>query len=258
MKICSHCQEVKEENEFYLKRNQCKNCRLKKASNRYKNNPELRKRKKQKVSEYQKQNKEKIKQSKTKFYELNKQQFKQKSLEYYEKNKEIIKHKKSEYYKQNKLKFQNKNQKYFKNNRNKINAHALLRYKTDIIFRLTQNYRARLRLALKQKNIPKSEKSLSFLGCSLIELKKHLESQFVEGMTWENYGPIWHVDHIIPCAAFDLSKKEEQLKCFHFTNLQSLWKEDNLLKSDKLPNGESARITKQKPPIDSSAVTPLS
>ena len=50
-------------------------------------------------------------------------------------------------------------------------------------------------------------------------------------MTWENHTPTgWHVDHIIPCAAFDLSKPEEQRKCFHYTNLQPLWAIDNIRK----------------------------
>jgi len=65
------------------------------------------------------------------------------------------------------------------------------------------------------------------LGCSLKTLKQHLENQFKPGMTWENHGK-WHIDHIRPCASFDLSKPEEQKKCFHYTNLRPLWAEENL------------------------------
>ena len=66
------------------------------------------------------------------------------------------------------------------------------------------------------------------MGCTIPYLKKYLESQFNEGMTWENHGENgWHIDHIKPCAAFDLTKPEEQKKCFHYTNLQPLWGNEN-------------------------------
>jgi hypothetical protein len=66
-------------------------------------------------------------------------------------------------------------------------------------------------------------------------LIKHLESHFTEGMNWDNYGVYgWHMDHIIPCAAFDLTKPEDQSKCFHYTNLQPLWAKDNLSKRDTI------------------------
>jgi len=58
--------------------------------------------------------------------------------------------------------------------------------------------------------------------------------QFKPGMTWDNYGYYgWHIDHKVPCSNFDLSKPEEQYKCFHYTNLQPLWAEENLIKGGK-------------------------
>ncbi len=54
-------------------------------------------------------------------------------------------------------------------------------------------------------------------------------------MSWENYGK-WHVDHILPCASFDLGKPEEQFKCFNYKNLQPLWATDNLKKQAKILN----------------------
>jgi len=61
------------------------------------------------------------------------------------------------------------------------------------------------------------------------------------GMTWDNHGTgkngkgmkEWHIDHIIPCCKFNLSKDEEQRKCFHYSNLQPLWASDNMKKGGK-------------------------
>jgi len=70
----------------------------------------------------------------------------------------------------------------------------------------------------------------AILAFSARRIVKHLESQFKEGMTWDNYGRgtnNWSIDHIIPCSNFDLTKIEEQQKCFHYTNLQPLWTTEN-------------------------------
>jgi len=79
----------------------------------------------------------------------------------------------------------------------------------------------------------KCKKTMEILGCSLSFLKDYLESKFQSGMTWENYGK-WHIDHIRPCASFDLSDPKQQRICFHYTNLQPLWAEDNVKKWCKL------------------------
>jgi hypothetical protein len=70
--------------------------------------------------------------------------------------------------------------------------------------------------------VDKSASTLELLGCSLDQLRVHLESQFCHGMTWENHGPVWHIDHIRPCASFDLLDPVQQRACFHYTNLQPL------------------------------------
>ena len=73
---------------------------------------------------------------------------------------------------------------------------------------------------------------MELCGCSLDELKAWLEKQFIENMNWENRS-LWHVDHIRPCASFDLTDIEQQKQCFHFTNLQPLWAADNFKKGAK-------------------------
>lgn len=77
----------------------------------------------------------------------------------------------------------------------------------------------------------KSASTLELLGCSFEDCKKHLEAQWKEGMTWDNYGINgWHIDHIKPCASFDLTDPKQQSECFHYTNLQPLWAVDNIKK----------------------------
>jgi hypothetical protein len=107
------------------------------------------------------------------------------------------------------------------------------RMKRDIKFKILHNLRKRILLVLHGKT--KAENSMNLLGCSAEYLKKHLEEQFKDDMSWENYGiKGWHIDHIKPCASFDFSIIEEQKECFHYTNLQPLWWHENLAKSDKI------------------------
>ena len=96
----------------------------------------------------------------------------------------------------------------------------------DFGFRIGQNLRTRLSPLLHGV---RSEPILKLLCCTLEELRLHLEAQFQPGMTWGNYGA-WHVDHIIPCAVFDLRDKRQQRPCFHFSNLRPLWALANIRK----------------------------
>lgn len=104
----------------------------------------------------------------------------------------------------------------------------------DPLFRIVQNARRRVRRALKGARTRKSTATLLLIGCSARELRAHLEAQFRPGMTWENYGPVWHVDHRKPCARFDLTDPAQQRTCFHFSNLQPLFAEENLKKGSKI------------------------
>jgi hypothetical protein len=100
-------------------------------------------------------------------------------------------------------------------------------------WKILSSLRGRLWCALKGYFKTASTKKL--LGCSLEHFKKHLELQFKSGMSWKNYGITgWHIDHIRPCASFDLTKPEEQAACFHYTNLQPLWAKDNQKKYTKI------------------------
>ena len=75
---------------------------------------------------------------------------------------------------------------------------------------------------------------MDLAGCDIEYLVEYLEDQFQAGMSWENHGRDgWHIDHIKPCASFDLTKLEDQKQCFHYTNLQPLWAYQNQSKGDK-------------------------
>lgn len=92
----------------------------------------------------------------------------------------------------------------------------------------------RMRQAIKHSGSRKHKSTFSLLGCDSEFAKKWIESKFLPGMSWDNWGKLWHVDHIIPCASFDLSDTEQQKACFHYTNLQPLWWRDNIKKRDRL------------------------
>ena len=121
---------------------------------------------------------------------------------------------------------------YDRRNRSKVYAGRRERYRIDLNYKLTCNLRSRLYGALRRNT--KSASTLVLLGCSVEELKAHIEAQFTEGMSWERVmtGEI-HIDHIRPCASFDLSASEQQRQCFHYSNLQPLWAEDNFKKSKR-------------------------
>ena len=92
----------------------------------------------------------------------------------------------------------------------------------------TSNLRKRFRELVKSSSMRTSQ----LIGCSPQELRIHLEEQFKEGMSWNNYGD-WHIDHVIPCARFNLKNRQEAMACFHYTNLRPLWAAENILKGAK-------------------------
>ena len=91
--------------------------------------------------------------------------------------------------------------------------------------------------ALKRQQIRKHRKTEELLGTDRETARKHIESLFQPGMNWKNHGlghGKWHIDHIIPCASFDLKCPVQQLACCHYKNLQPLWAIDNIKKGAKL------------------------
>lgn len=107
--------------------------------------------------------------------------------------------------------------------------------KADPNLRIRMLLRSRIGSALRRVGAKKNHKTETLIGCDLITLRRHLETKFQPGMNWENRGALgWHMDHIKPCTAFDLTNEDEQRKCFHWSNLQPLWWQDNLRKGNKI------------------------
>lgn len=100
---------------------------------------------------------------------------------------------------------------------------------TDICYREKTNMGNLIRSALKRKGLRKTYRTLSLLGCTAPQFIRHIERQFKKGMSWDNR-PRWHIDHIRPCASFDLSDPEQQKICFHYSNLRPIWKSENMRK----------------------------
>lgn len=150
-------------------------------------------------------------------------------------NPEKVAASKNKYYLKNKKKFRESSEKWRKNNKEKHvkNVMACNKQKniTDPIFKLSRCIRRnvyRIIYAIKKN---KQYSSLTYLGCSLEEFKIHIESQWKDGMSWDNYSINgWHIDHIIPLSYF-IKNTDDPWKANHYTNLQPLWSHENLKKS---------------------------
>jgi hypothetical protein len=147
--------------------------------------------------------------------------------------KECVNLKNRAWYTDNKDKFKHSDKQWLKRNVDRVinrsNAYCKQRRISDPSFAIAKSIRSRLYKCLSSKR--PSTKSL--IGCSYSDLVSYLESLFKPGMSWANRSQ-WHIDHIAPLASFDLTDPEQFKKACHYTNLQPLWAEENMIKSDKL------------------------
>lgn len=200
MRLCPICKLMVSVDLFYKRKGKpggyCKSCQSDKAKRKYKQNPEPAKARSKRASP--------------------------------EKKKALAR----KYYIKNQLKRIQQVKDYVANNRDKSNAYRRQyqkdKLKSDPSYRLARYGRKRRWEALNEQGAIKAGKYEELLGCSVEDFKKHLESQFEEGMTWDNYGTYWHVDEIIPCAAFDLSLAEHQRACWHYSNSRPLVASENM------------------------------
>ena len=143
--------------------------------------------------------------------------------------------KEKEYRLLNPEKNKNRKKKYYENNKIKHNEYFLKRRKESNEVRMSENIRRRINHFLKTVNIPKKGSTFDIVGCTPQFLKEHLEMNFKDGMSWENYGLYgWHIDHIIPLSSAE--DEDGVYKLCHYTNLQPLWAKENLSKGSKIIN----------------------
>lgn len=236
MVFCTKCKEHKLERFFYKSKatknglqTQCIKC---KKTYLNQNAEEI----KQRIKEYQSARADKYKEYSKRYHNDNKDIVNAKRREYYklntdkkkeyqEINNDRIKTRRKEYYNKNRERLIKKSTKYTTNRRN-----------SDPLYRFSCNIRTLIQKSFTRnqtKKYHKQSKTAELLGCTIPELRDHLERQFQPGMTWENHGFYgWHVDHRIPISS--ATTQEEVEKLCHYTNLQPLWAKENLEKSDKI------------------------
>ena len=235
VKFCSHCGNNRNLEDFYKDKSnkdgldsQCSFCRKvyrashKKESKTYydDNRKHILK---QKADNYQLKDKDQLRIERHEYYLKNRDKILEKSKCYSESHPEVRK----AYNVKNRKKLDDYNRSYVKE-----------RLATDVNFKLSLNLRNRLRTAIN--NNQKTGSAVRDLGCTIDELKAHLEKKFYshpetgEEMTWENHGLYgWHIDHIKPLSLFNLENRNELIEAVHFKNLQPLWRLDNIKKGAK-------------------------
>ena len=122
--------------------------------------------------------------------------------------------------------------KYCANNKEKLQEKWKKRAE-NLQFRIKQRLAARIKSALKEVSLRKKHRTYEYIGCSYDFLKEWIGFQFQEEMSWENIG-LWHIDHVTPCASFDLTNPEDLLTCFNWQNLRPCWAEENMMKGSKI------------------------
>lgn len=219
-------------------------------------------------------NKERVDAYRTQWYKDNIETIKIKRKIYREKNKERLKIRSkkhrdkpeikaklkkysAEYYLKNKDKIDKRNTAWIQNNKDKVRkaakrnrlknleyqrkwyaAYARRQRKINPQFNMRERLSRRITMALNRYvKEGKRFDTLTYTGCSIAFLVRHIEKQFKDGMNWENRDK-WHIDHIRPCASFDLTDTKQQLECFHYTNLEPLWAFDNRSKGAKIISGD--------------------
>jgi hypothetical protein len=220
-KVCSVCKQEKPASEFIKSKTHkwgihcwCNPCRSLKQK------------------EWQRKNEESQKEKRVKHYAENKEEIKERNKAFYEENKDTINHKRREQYQtdlKGKQEILEKNREYRKNNKQKLNdkqrEKERRRMKEEPKFKVDKRMGSAIWGDLTHRGATKGGRGWQTLaGYTKDDLMEHLESQFKDGMTWDNYGTYWHIDHIVPKSWFKYESPDDPKfkECWALANLQPL------------------------------------
>lgn len=253
MKTCSKCKEEKELSEFYKKisskdghRGVCKECYKNYSTKEIRNKSYNNRKNNESFIEYRKKYREKnidnIREKNKKYCVDNSEELKSKKKTYYEKNKEKILNDMKEKYQINKELLSNEDiltkrkvgknrvKKYRERNKELLSERIKNKKRNDPLYRLTDSIRTLIWISIKKMGYEKSSTTSIILECQYDDFKSHIENQFDEKMSWNNYGE-WHLDHKTPISW--ANTEEEVYELNHYTNFQPLWATDNVSKGNK-------------------------
>jgi len=250
-KICFKCKAEKSVSEFqkdsYKSDGLCSYCKICVAPK----NREYLAKHKERRKEYLNRNKARIqlyqKQYSKRYRADNKEKLRRDKKEYRDQNKEKVRRHKKESYQQNRNRILEQCKQYRNSNKEGFSRKRKERYARPDV-KIICSLRGRIRKVFKGRS--KSKHSLELLGCNAKEFKDYLEKQFKSGMAWENYGKgngKWNIDHIVPCAFFNIIDPIEQQQCFHYTNHQPLWERGVGGNSEKLDRTEGLNLLYHDP-----------
>lgn len=220
MKECTKCGEIKPPEDFVKRKDtksgltsHCKMCLSERARR------------------YAKENRDRVLEKQRRHRAENSEEIRSYHKEWSNKNKDKIRSYYKKYYSENREKILASHKRHRQENPGLHCEYKKRRCMTDPSFKMIERLRTRVLQAIKMQYGDKAKSTTELLGCSVDDARAHLEARFKDGMSWGNHGD-WHIDHIRPCASFDLTDPEQQKECFHYTNLQPLWAKENMKKND--------------------------
>lgn len=193
--------------------------------------PEWKKKERERLKQYAKDHPEETSASKKKYWLANQDKIKKANRAYQEANKEKIAARCKRYKKENKDKIAASSKIYRASHRKQARDYQRKRRKEPNV-RLMGALRSDVYYALRKQSASKKRQTFQLVGCTGAELMEYLLAHESNDGSFaaDNYGKAWHVDHIRPCASFDLTDHEQQKECFHYTNLQPLDPIENTVK----------------------------